>query len=256
MTIATWNVNGIRARGTAFQHWVHAQRPDILCLQEIKAHSEQIPEALRELTGYRSRWHGSRTGRSGVSIHLREALGECEFTIPHFDQETRVLQARVAGIVVINIYTPLGQKSYAQKLDFLHALVYYVDALRYDHERVVLCGDFNVAHTDQDIHPALYEENMLCARTEERDILDDLSKRGLTDLFRHHHPNDARAYSWWPYYGGARARNIGWRIDYILADAPLAQASRTCRIQREEASSDHSPVVAELDLSALRGGRH
>lgn len=255
MTIATWNVNGIRARAAAFEHWLRAHHPDILCLQEIKAHTAQIPEGLREIRGYRSFWHGSRTGYSGVSIHVRNELGTSEFTVPFFDEETRVLQVRASGLTVVNVYTPLGQKSYGQKLDFLQALVQYVDALRYDGETVVLCGDFNIAHRDQDVHPEMYVEDMLCTRADERAILDVLEQRGFTDLFRHHHPTDGRAYSWWPYYGGARARNVGWRIDYILAPAPLAEASRMCRILREEASSDHSPVVADLDLSVLGAGR-
>lgn len=256
MKIATWNVNGIRARASAFERWITSHRPDILCLQEIKAHPDQIPPAIRDLSGYVSYWHGARGGYSGVSIHCRRDIGEdVQFTIPHFDEETRVLQVSVGGLTIINVYTPLGQKSYRQKLEFLRALLRHIDALTYDGERVVLCGDLNVAHADNDVHPEMYMEDMLCTRPDERAMLDTLQRMGLTDVFRHHHPGEQHAYSWWPYYGGARARNVGWRIDYIFAEAALAKASRACRIHREESSSDHSPVMADFNIGALRAVR-
>ena len=255
MKIVTWNVNGIRARATAFERWIRAHRPDVLCLQEIKAHPDQIPETLREIPGYTSYWHGARGGYSGVSIHVSESIGSAEYTVPYFDEETRVLQARVGGLIVINVYTPLGQKSYRQKIEFLGNLVRYIDALRYEGESVILCGDLNVAHRDADVHPELYVEDMLCTRSDERAMIDALQGLGLRDLFRLHHPDDARAYSWWPYYGGARARNVGWRIDYILVPAAIAGDSRGCWIQKEESSSDHSPVLAEIGpLPGARGG--
>ena len=246
MKIATWNVNGIRARAIAFEHWIQAHRPDILCLQEIKAHPDQIPAGIRDIRGYTSRWHGARGGYSGVSIHVSESLGETEYSVPHFDEETRVLQARVGGLTVVNVYTPLGQKSYRQKIEFLGSLVHYIDALCYEGENVILCGDLNVAHRDADVHPEMYVEDMLCTRPDERSMIDALHALGLKDLFRHHHPDEQHAYSWWPYYGGARARNVGWRIDYILAPSAIAGTSTGCWIQREESSSDHSPVLAEI----------
>ena len=250
MKIVTWNVNGIRARALAFERWIRTRRPDIVCLQEIKAHPDQVPDQLREISGYSSYWHGARGGYSGVSIHVRESLGTPEYSVPYFDEETRVLQARTGGLTVVNVYTPLGQKSYSQKIAFLGALVQYVDALSYEGENVILCGDLNVAHRDADVHPEMYVEDMLCTRPDERGMIDALGALGLKDLFRLHHPDDARAFSWWPYSGGARARNVGWRIDYILAPSAIAAASSGCWIEREESSSDHSPVLAELSLPA------
>ena len=126
MKIVTWNVNGIRARATAFEHWIQAHQPGVLCLQEIKAHPDQIPGGVRDIRGYTSRWHGARGGYSGVSIHVSESLGEAEYSVPHFDEETRVLQVRVGGLTVVNVYTPLGQRSYSQKIDFLGSLVHYI----------------------------------------------------------------------------------------------------------------------------------
>jgi exodeoxyribonuclease-3 len=253
MKIVTWNVNGIRARATAFERWIMTHRPDVVCLQEIKAHPDQVPEGLREIRGYSSRWHGARGGYSGVSIHVSESLGPAEFSVPHFDEETRVLQVRTGGLTIVNVYTPLGQKSYTQKIGFLGSLVKYIDALTYEGESVILCGDLNVAHRDADVHPEMYVEDMLCTRPDERAMIDSLHALGLEDLFRYHHPDEAHAYSWWPYYGGARARNVGWRIDYILAPSAIAVRSRGCWIQREESSSDHSPVLAEIGPRGAAG---
>jgi exodeoxyribonuclease-3 len=255
MKIATWNVNGIRARASSFESWLRRSNPDVLCLQEIKAHPDQIPTGIREIDGYSSYWHGAKGGYSGVSIHVRtSSLGESSLTIPHFDEETRVMQVSAGGLTIINVYTPLGQRSYEQKLGFLESLVRYVDVLQADGERIVLCGDLNIAHEDRDIHPEMYEEGMLCTRSEERAKIDALRDMGLVDLFRRHHPGDRQAYSWWPYYGGARARNVGWRIDYIFVPEEIAALSRECRICKEEASSDHSPVIAEIDLDRLTPG--
>jgi exodeoxyribonuclease-3 len=247
MKIATWNVNGIRARAAALERWVRAHHPDILCLQETKAHPDQVPPEVRALEGYTSFWHGARGGYSGVSMHVRTStMGAPEFSVPHFDEETRIVQGSVSGLVVLNTYIPLGQKSFAQKLAFLRSLIGHIDALLYAGERVVLCGDMNVAHAEIDVHPSLRQEDMLCTRPEERETLDALGRMGLVDLFRHHHPQERHAYSWWPYYGGARQKNAGWRIDYIWAPAALAASSVGCVIHREESSSDHSPVVVEF----------
>jgi exodeoxyribonuclease III len=251
LTISTWNVNGIRARALAFERWLRVHHPDILCLQEIKAHPDQVPETLRELDGYTSLWHGAKGGYSGVSIHVRNHLGKPEFSVPFFDQETRVAQVRLRGLTVINVYVPLGQKSYRQKLDFFDELLNYIDALRYEGERVILCGDMNVAMADVDVHPDLYEEGRLCLRDDERARLRKLQSMGMVDLFRTLHPSDANAYSWWPYFGDARGRNVGWRLDYIFAPGDTIALLNRCRIHREEASSDHSPVVGEFDDTLL-----
>jgi exodeoxyribonuclease-3 len=255
MKIVTWNVNGIRARAVALEQWVGVHRPDVLCLQETKAHPDQVPVALREMRGYDSYWHGARGGYSGVSMHVRTSAGVTPaFSVPHFDEETRILQAAVRGLTILNTYIPLGQKNYRQKLLFLDSLIGYIDALQEAGERVVLCGDLNVAREQIDVHPDLYQEDMLCTRPEEREKLETLSRMGLTDVFRHHHPRERHAYSWWPYYGAARQRNVGWRIDYIWAPHDLAGTSLACVIHREESSSDHSPVMAEFRMDGPGGG--
>lgn len=253
LIVATWNVNGIRARAESFMRWVRTHQPDILCLQEIKAHPSQIPEVVKEIPRYTSHWHGALGGYSGVSIHVREgALGKPDFTVPFFDEETRILQADLDHLAVLNVYVPLGHKSYQQKLDFLDRLVDYIDTLHYEGRSVVLCGDFNVAHKDRDVHPQLMGDEVLCTRSDERQRLDGILKAGMHDLFRRHHPSARGAYSWWPYSAQSRARNIGWRIDYIFVSHGLARTSHGCRIIKEEASSDHSPVVAIFKEPPLR----
>jgi len=133
--------HGIRARASSFESWLRRSNPDVLCLQEIKAHPDQIPTGIREIDGYSSYWHGAKGGYSGVSIHVRtSSLGESSLTIPHFDEETRVMQVSAGGLTIINVYTPLGQRSYEQKLGFLESLVRYVDVLQADGERIVLCA--------------------------------------------------------------------------------------------------------------------
>lgn len=250
MKIVTWNVNGIRARSRSFLEWMRVHRPDIICLQEIKAHPDQIPADVKDVEGYHSMWHGSHGGYSGVSIHVRNgSLQKPSFSVPFFDEETRIVQAELGETVVVNVYIPLGQKDFGQKLAFLDSLIKYVDALRYEGKQILLCGDLNVAHTDNDVHPEMLEEGRLCTTLDERLRLDAFQGMGLTDLFRKHHPNLRNAYSWWPYYGQARKRNVGWRIDYIYACPTLAPLARDCRIQKEETSSDHSPVIAEIELN-------
>jgi exodeoxyribonuclease-3 len=249
MIIATWNVNGIRSRAVQVSRWLQRHRLDVVCFQEIRAHPEQIPELIREMPGYMSHWHGAFGGYSGVSIHVRSSdLGCPQFTVPYFDEETRILQADLASLSIVNVYIPLGHKSYRQKIAFFDTLVGYLDALHYEGKKVVLCGDFNVAHTDDDVHPELLQDGRLCTRPDERQRMDAIVRLGLTDLFRKHHPRATGAYSWWPYFKQARARNVGWRIDYIFASENLAAMSSGCRILREESSSDHSPVIAHIDF--------
>ncbi len=247
MIIASWNVNGIRSRAAHLSRWMQKHRPDVLCLQEIRAHPEQIPDAVKYMHGYTSHWHGTYGGYSGVSILVKEGpVTQPRFSVPYFDEETRVLQADIGPLSIINVYIPLGQKSYRQKLSFFDVLIAYLDALHYEGRKVVLCGDLNVAHTDDDVHPDLLKDGALCLRPEEREKVDAIIGRGLIDLFRKHHPTATGMYSWWPYFGQARRRNIGWRIDYIFAAADVAATSTGCRIVKEESSSDHSPVVAEI----------
>ncbi|MBC8132711.1 MAG: endonuclease/exonuclease/phosphatase family protein, partial [Deltaproteobacteria bacterium] len=152
MKIATWNVNGIRARKDDVAAFVSAEQPDILCLQELKATAAQIPEALATLPDYWSYWHGSK-GYSGVSLLVRKqyAPDQPQFWHPEFDHETRIVVADIGSLSVASIYVPNGGRDFAAKMGFLHALEAYAISARGIGRSLVLCGDLNVARSEVDV---------------------------------------------------------------------------------------------------------
>jgi exodeoxyribonuclease-3 len=248
MRIATWNVNGVRARQAELLSWLERERPEIVCLQELKAAPEQIPAALRALDGYWSYWHG-RKGYSGVSIHLARAAfaDEPRFSHPDFDHESRIVVVEAGPLAVASIYVPNGGKDYPAKLRFLEALDAWAAAAEAGGRLVVLCGDLNVTATERDVHPRERNPYAIGQRAEERDLLARLVSRGLCDLGRHFAPDDDSLYTWWAPWRNMRQRNIGWRLDYVLASAPLVARARGCVVLREQGTSDHAPVVASFE---------
>jgi exodeoxyribonuclease-3 len=251
MKVSTWNVNGIRARETQLLDWLLLERPDVLCLQEIKASPDQIPETLRDLPGYWGRWHGGK-GYSGVSLHLRrDRFPEPTFGHPGFDHENRVVTADVGDVTFASIYVPNGNKDYRAKIGFLEGLDAWVAAAHAGGRRLVVCGDLNVARTDRDVHPKLRKPTEIGQTDEERALLERILARGLGDLLRHHDPDNDRLFTWWAPWRSLRERNIGWRLDYVLASTPVAERSTGCRAFREFGSSDHGPVNATFDLPAV-----
>jgi len=249
MRIATWNVNGIRARQTQFMEWVERDAPDVICLQEIKASPAQVPAYLSDLPGYWNYWHGAG-GYSGVSMHIRQdALAEPpQFSHPTFDFETRIVQATIGPAVVASVYVPNGGKDFAAKVNFLKALQQYAAQTHTVGFDLILCGDLNVARTDQDVHPQ--ERRLVIGqRPDERRLFEDILHQGLVDVGRVLDPDNDRLFSWWAPWRNMRQRNIGWRIDYILASAALAQRASACSVLADVGTSDHAPVVATFDLS-------
>jgi exodeoxyribonuclease-3 len=252
MKIATWNVNGIRARRDQFIPWVAAEKPDLICLQEIKASPAQIAESIAELTdlpAYASYWHGNEKGYSGVSLHVRRdtfAGQSPVFSHPSFDLETRIVEARLGELRVASIYVPNGGKDYAAKLDFLRALGSYVAESTTEASKIVLCGDLNVARTDMDVHPSERKPGAIGQRSDERELLEAvLTGGGLVDVARAMNPENDRMFTWWPYWREARKRNIGWRIDYMLASRALKFSELAVGI--DVGTSDHAPIVAIFD---------
>jgi exodeoxyribonuclease-3 len=249
MKIATWNVNGIRARHAQLVEWVAHEQPDVLCLQEIKATPAQIPDPLTTLREYWTYWHGGAVkGYSGVSLHFRREVfaTEPKFAHPPFDQECRVVTAEVAGAVFASIYIPNGGKDYAAKIAFLRELEAWTAAAVRDGKRLVLCGDLNVAFEDRDVHPKELKKEAIGQRTEERAFFQRILAHGLVDVGRKLHPDDDRFFTWWPPWRQMRERNIGWRIDYVLASASIA--ARSAQVLREVGTSDHGPFVVDLEL--------
>lgn len=246
MKVATWNVNGIRARGAQFCDWMERDRPDVVCLQEIKATPDQVPEACR-LAGYHALWHGGGKGYSGVSLHVRRELADSpSFTHPAFDMETRIVEAAIGDTVVASVYVPNGGKDYAAKITFLEALAAWAREVRAQGRDLVLCGDLNVARSDIDVHPRERKAGVIGQRPEERELFAALLGAGLVDVARELDPGNEGLFSWWPPWRNMRQRNIGWRIDYILASPAIAARGTACPVLAGVGTSDHAPVMLEM----------
>lgn len=242
MKIATWNVNGIRARQAQLCEWIERDRPDVLCLQEIKARPDQVPESCK-LTDYHAFWHGAG-GYSGVSLHIRRELLEMpEFRHPEFDMETRMVHASLGNLVLASVYVPNGGKDYAAKLAFLTALAAWSKRLHESGRELILCGDINIARADIDVHPKERKEGIIGQRLEERELFEALLGGNLVDVTRALDPDNARLFSWWPPWRNMRQRNIGWRIDYILASRRIAERAAGCKVLGEIGTSDHAPIM-------------
>jgi exodeoxyribonuclease-3 len=246
MKIATWNVNGIRARQVELQELIATEQPDILCLQEIKASPNQVPELLVSPDGYWCYWHGGR-GYSGVALLVRRAFTSIKpaFSHPHFDHDQRIVVAEIGALRVASIYVPNGGKDYDAKLKFLDALGHWCGASPASDCPLVICGDLNVAREERDVHPKERKPNQIGTRPEERALLARLIDGGLADVGRMLDPANDNLFTWWAPWRSLRQRNIGWRIDYVLASEPLAASARSAVSMREFGTSDHAPVVVE-----------
>jgi exodeoxyribonuclease-3 len=249
MKIATWNVNGIRARQTQVQEWMERDTPDVVCLQEIKASIDQLPVWLCEMEGYWCYWHGGK-GYSGVGLHVskRIAAERPEFVHPAFDYENRIVLVRLPAITVVSVYVPNGGKDFPAKMRFLAALEEFAADLRRDPNPIVICGDLNIARADMDVHPKERKPRAIGQLPEERAQLERIIDHGLVDVGRALEPDNDQMFTWWAPWRNMRQRNIGWRLDYLLASAALFDRVRSCRIERETGTSDHAPVVAEFAL--------
>jgi exodeoxyribonuclease-3 len=251
MKIITWNVNGIRARHAQLMDLMEREQPDVVCLQEIKASPMQVPEfpIHSSLAGdYRSYWHGSG-GYSGVALLVKRSASPVapagfDVTHPAFDFEYRIATATVGGVRVASTYVPNGGKDYDAKLRFLNALAEWAEAAHAAREPVMICGDLNVALTDRDIHPKERKPGQIGTRPEERLLIARLIDAGLVDVARTLDPENENLFTWWPPWRGLRQKNVGWRIDYILAAGAWGPSAATCASLREFGTSDHAPVMA------------
>ena len=171
-----------------------------------------------------------------------------EFSIPAFDMENRIVQARVGDRVFVSVYIPNGGKDYDAKIAFLTAMQGYVASARDAGLAMVLCGDMNVALTDRDIHPSQNKPDIIGTRPQERALMAGMIGGGLVDIARRLDPDNDRLFTWWPPWKVARQRNLGWRIDYIFAADALALQAQSCVVHRAFGTSDHAPVVATLAI--------
>lgn len=251
MKLLSWNVNGIRAViAKNFGEFVSSEQPDILCLQETKARPEQVQLPL-ELAGYHAYWNSAeKPGYSGVAVFTREKPLEVHIGMGHdeHDREGRVLTLEYPEFILVNVYTPNAQ-------DELRRLPYRLswdEAFRRHVARhamkkpVIFCGDLNVAHREIDIARPNDNRKSPGFSDEERESFGKLLDAGFVDTFRHLYPDVKDAYSWWSYRGGARQRNVGWRIDYFGVSTPLIHRVVAAEILPQVTGSDHCPVGIKL----------
>ena len=247
MKIGTWNVNGIRARQAQVQEWIERDRPDVVCLQELKASQDQMPAALCEMEGYWCYWHGTK-GYSGVGLHVNKSLvdGRPEFTHPEFDYENRIVLVRVPGVTIASVYVPNGGKDFPAKMRFLAALEAFVANLHAESSPVIICGDLNIARTDMDVHPKERKPTAIGQLPAERAQLERIISHGLVDVGRALEPGNDQMFTWWAPWRNMRQRNIGWRLDYVLASQALFANVIASVVQKDTGTSDHAPVLAEF----------
>ena len=260
MKIATFNVNGIKSRLPGLLEWLERERPDVACLQELKALDTAFPRADIERAGYHALWKGQRSW-NGVAILARGVEPvEIRRDLPGdpADDQSRYLEAAIGGVVVACLYLPNGNPQPGPKFDYKLAwferFIEHAASLFKSGHPVVLAGDYNVVPTDFDIYnPKSWRKNALL-QPESRDCYERVLAQGWTDSLRHLHP-DAAVYTFWDYFRQHWQRNAGLRIDHLLLNGELKPALRAAGVDAwvrgEEGASDHAPTWIDLDLSQL-----
>ncbi len=260
MEIATWNVNSIRTRLSQVKDWL-IQRPslDLLALQETKVMDDDFPRTDFAELGYRVYCFGQKS-YNGVALICREELTDIKLgfssVLPHrsvWDEQKRVIAGVLADHLIVNLYCPngsaVGSEKYEYKLAWFGVLHEFLQKMKEEHDRIILCGDFNVALTDLDIHDPTGREQKVMASDAERSVLEQILSLGFVDIFRQLHPEGGH-YSWWDYRSGAFRRNWGWRIDYHFVSHSLIDRVADCQIdiapRKLTQPSDHAPVILQL----------
>lgn len=254
LRIVTLNVNGLRAAARkGFPAWLAAQDADLCCLQEIRLGAHQLAPELEPPPGWHARWlHAARPGYSGVAIWSRMAprrsvagIGDAEF-----DAEGRVLTCDFSGLRVVSLYLPSGSSSDARqaaKDRFMTCFAPWLERQRRARRPVLVCGDWNVAHTERDLRNWRSNRDQSGFLPHERAWFGAVLDRGWRDVWRALHPDGAgEGYTWWSQRGGARARNVGWRIDYQVASPALAPRALRCWVAQDAHFSDHAPLLADF----------
>lgn len=261
MKVATWNVNSIRTRLEHVTHWLQDNPVDVLCVQETKVIDADFPRSPLEALGYhiyvsgQKSYNGvallSRVPLEAVSAGFAPILGEA--TVGDLDVQKRVITGVLAGVRIVNLYVPngsaVGSEKYSYKLRWLAMLQNYLKELLLQHPDVLVCGDFNIALEDRDIHDPKGREKQVMATDAERQSLQAVLSLGLADVFRKFH-SDANLFSWWDYRAAAFRRNLGWRIDHHYLSSSLYDRAIACTIdvapRKLEKPSDHAPVIVEF----------
>ncbi|MDR0790825.1 MAG: exodeoxyribonuclease III [Bacteroidales bacterium] len=252
MKIISYNVNGIRAAiGKGFLDWLSTESPDVVCLQELKAMSEQIPVLEIEALGYKSYFYSAkRKGYSGVGILSKQEPLHIEYGmgIEKYDDEGRFIRADFADYSVVSVYHPSGTSGEERqdfKMQWLDDFAQYVGNLKQKHH-LILCGDYNICHRAIDIHDPVRNATNSGFLPEEREWIDGFIRSGFIDSFRYTNGDVKDCYSWWSYRFNARTNNKGWRIDYIMVDESLKERITSADILSSAVHSDHCPIVMEI----------
>ncbi|MDE1205382.1 exodeoxyribonuclease III [Tenacibaculum larymnensis] len=253
MKIISYNVNGIRAAlKKGFIDWLQAANPDVICIQETKAHKEQLDVTEFENAGYPHHfWFSAeKKGYSSVAIFCKEEPKHVEYGtgIESMDFEGRNLRVDFDEVSVMSMYLPSGTNSARldYKFNYMDEILDYATELRKEIPNLVICGDYNICHEEIDIHnPKM--KGVSGFLPEEREWLGKFINSGFIDSFRHLHP-EKQEYSWWSYRANARANNKGWRIDYNMVTETLKDKISRAYILPEAKHSDHCPIAVELDL--------
>ena len=248
MKITTWNVNGFRAvLKKGFKDVIQELNPDILCLQEIKAKKEQLQPEEMEIPGYQTVWNSAeRPGYSGVAVYYKQNPSQISFGLglDEFDNEGRVIRLDLQDFTLFNVYFPNGQRGQERvdyKLCFYGKLLEICDLLHSSGKKVIITGDFNTAHKEIDLANPKENSTTSGFLPEERAWIDTNLERNFVDAFRVLYPEKVQ-YSWWTYRVNARARGIGWRLDYYLVSKDLMPAVVDITIHDQMMGSDHCPV--------------
>ena len=249
----SWNVNGIRAaQRKGFIDWLYQTSPDILCIQETKAHPDQLDDELKAPTNYLSYWASAeRKGYSGVALYSRSEPVSVQIGlgIEEYDREGRTIIADYGEFVLLMAYFPNGSRDHSRvpfKMAYKHALLEICNQIRDEGRSVIFCGDVNTAHREIDLARPKDNSNSTGFLPIERAWIDQVVEEGYIDTFRTMHPEQREVYSWWAYWGKGRERNIGWRIDYFFTSPDLRGRIAAAEIHTDVFGSDHCPVSLTL----------
>ena len=254
MKIISYNVNGIRAAiSKGFIDWLQAANPDIICLQEIKATADQVPQEDIAAAGYPFQYYFSATkkGYSGVAILCKTEPKKVVYGtgIEHMDFEGRNLRVDFENFSVMSLYLPSGTNiaRLGHKFGYMKDFHHYIDNLKKEVPNLIIGGDYNICHHPIDIHDPIRNKNVSGFLPEERAWLDLFMKSGFVDSFRQFNQQPDQ-YSWWSYRAGARNNNKGWRIDYLLVSENLKNNLVRAAILPDAKHSDHCPVLLEIEV--------
>lgn len=255
LKIISWNVNGVRAAlKKGLLEWLDVESPDILCIQETKAHPEQLGKEVTQHDHYHSYWHSAtiRKGYSGVAIFTKEEPLKVEtgFGIEKFDQEGRVVMVEFKEFMLFNVYFPNGKKDSERlnyKLEFYDAFLKHIEKLKKKGKKIIFCGDVNTAHMPIDLARPEANEKISGFLPIEREWIDRVVEHGYLDSLRLFHP-EPELYTWWDLKTRARERNVGWRIDYFFIQKELRKRLIDASIMPTVMGSDHCPCRIDLLL--------